>query len=234
MWQVAWSVFNDSFSLRHSDAWENGGVSSGAYISLNESNIAWASDRDQKFRNSENGTTGQNFPPFAYQRNRTCTDLPANKMQDCLNSTATPEAGWCYPGSGYCVEDEHFIVWMRSAGLPSFRKLWGTVNEPLMPGNYTVTVTNGVLSDGSYLNPSTEAEQTFLYPVSTFGGTKSLVLSTVSSIGGRNYFLGYAYLLVGVVCLVLALCFFIKHRMAPRELGTAPYVTWQKGVGKAS
>jgi hypothetical protein len=34
-----------------------------------------------------------------------------------------------------------------------------------MPGNYTVTVTNGVLSDGSYLNPSTEAEQTFLYPV---------------------------------------------------------------------
>ena len=109
MWQVAWSVFNDSFSLRHSDAWENGGVSSGAYISLNESNIAcasalarfqglhdspalpprhrWASDRDQKFRNSENGTTGQNFPPFAYQRNRTCTDLPANKMQERVAHT---------------------------------------------------------------------------------------------------------------------------------------------------
>ena len=46
----------------------------------------------------------------------------------------TPEAGWCYPGSGYCVEDEHFVVWMRAAGLPNFRKLWATIHDDLDPG----------------------------------------------------------------------------------------------------
>lgn len=66
---------------------------------------------------------------------------------------------------GACIYTNSLTLAADFAGLPSFRKLWGTVNEPLMPGNYTVTVTNGVLSDGSYLNPSTEAEQTFLYPV---------------------------------------------------------------------
>jgi hypothetical protein len=26
------------------------------------------------------------------------------------------------------MKDEHFIVWMRYAGLPTFRKLWGKVD----------------------------------------------------------------------------------------------------------
>lgn len=31
---------------------------------------------------------------------------------------------------------EHFIVWMRTAGLPSFRKLWGRIETQLQPGQY--------------------------------------------------------------------------------------------------
>ena len=27
------------------------------------------------------------------------------------------------------MEDEHFIVWMRPAGLPNFRKLWGRIEK---------------------------------------------------------------------------------------------------------
>lgn len=37
---------------------------------------------------------------------------------------------------------EHFIVWMRTAGLPNFRKLWGRINETLQPGNYTINIVN--------------------------------------------------------------------------------------------
>ena len=36
------------------------------------------------------------------------------------------------------VEDEHFIVWMRTAAFPSFRKLWGKIDEDLKKGTYTV------------------------------------------------------------------------------------------------
>ena len=37
-------------------------------------------------------------------------------------------------------ENEHFIVWMRTSGLPNFKKLWGVINQDLAPGNYTLHV----------------------------------------------------------------------------------------------
>ena len=221
---VAWSAFNDSFAI--SDA-------AGNAIALNETGIAWPSDLGNKFSNAENGTTGLNFPLFAQWRQATCAQLPTAAQRDaCAASPATPDAGWCYPGSGYCVEDEHFVVWMRAAGLPNFRKLYGTVETRLEPGTYTLRITNGQAvtlgGDTTYTNPATGVAQRFLYPVSSFGGTKSIVLSTTSWMGGRNFFLGYAYVVVGVVCIVLALCFCLKYGMSPRDLGDAAYITWQK------
>jgi len=36
---------------------------------------------------------------------------------------------------------EHFIVWMRTAGLPNFRKLWGKIEEnKITPGEYELTI----------------------------------------------------------------------------------------------
>lgn len=56
------------------------------------------------------------------------------------------------------IEQEHFIVWMRTAGLPNFRKLWGKLNDctglpneaagctpkdrDLEKGTYTVKIQN--------------------------------------------------------------------------------------------
>ena len=37
---------------------------------------------------------------------------------------------------------EHFIVWMRTSGLPSFRKLWGKINQTLVEGNYQMLIDN--------------------------------------------------------------------------------------------
>ena len=49
------------------------------------------------------------------------------------------------------------------------------------------------------------------YPVKAFSGRKKLIISTVSWIGGRNNFLGIAYIVVGVICILLALIFLIIH-----------------------
>ena len=64
----------------------------------------------------------------------------------------------------------HFIVWMRTAGLPNFRKLWGEIKEDLQKGDYTLAIANE-------------------YDVSSFAGSKYFVLSTTNLLGGTNYFL---------------------------------------------
>lgn len=215
---VAYSVFNDSFALHDKN---------GVMIALNESGIAWPSDLQYKFKNSDNGTTGQNFPQFAHWRASSCAQLPTAAQRTACDAAGLPEAGWCYPGSGYCVEDEHFVVWMRAAGLPSFRKLYARIETEIPAGTYTVRVSNGQLdaATGSYVSAASGgALQTFLYPVSSFGGTKAVVLSTTTWIGGRNLFLGYAYVIVGVVCVVLAICFLVKQRLTQRALGDADYI----------
>ena len=33
------------------------------------------------------------------------------------------------------MQDEHFIVWMRAATLPTFRKLYGHIDQTLEPGD---------------------------------------------------------------------------------------------------
>ena len=206
---------------------------------------------------------GLNFPPFAYWRSsclvnpnlmqggiflpdsNATQDVPAEVRQRCFDmQLALPGVGWCYPGSGYCTEDRHFIVWMRTAGLPSFRKLFAAINTPLEAGTYSVQVTNGInalpnsteRTGQTYFNfgalngsaGSLPTVQKFLYPVGSFGGSKSVVLSTTTWIGGKNLFLGYAYLVVGAICIVLAICFFVKSRCSPRDPGSAPFVSWNR------
>ena len=109
---------------------------------------------------------------------------------------------------------------MRTAGLPSFRKLYTKIDQTLPKGEYEVEVYNGRLHPSGAKEPSaagqtlwnygTGAAQTSLFPVHGFGGGKSVVLSTMSFMGGKNPFLGVAYVVVGAVCLALALLFFIK------------------------
>jgi len=43
------------------------------------------------------------------------------------------------PIAGTVQQDEHFIVWMRTAALSTFRKLWGVLRSDI-PAGAVVTV----------------------------------------------------------------------------------------------
>ena len=78
---------------------------------------------------------------------------------------------------------------MRTAGLPNFRKLWGRIETTLEPGKYELIITN---SSSLYLIIFYQD-----YDVNSFGGTKSVILSTSGAFGGKNIFLGVTYFIVG-------------------------------------
>jgi hypothetical protein len=106
-------------------------------------------------------------------------------------------------------QDEDFIVWMRTAGLPNFKKLYRIIDQDLPPGNYSVIIESR-------------------YDVSMFSGQKWVMLSTTSWIGGKNPFLGWAYISVGIVCFLLGIIFGLKHKLSPRKLGDPSNLDWTK------
>lgn len=96
---------------------------------------------------------------------------------------------------------QHLQNWMRTAALPQFFKLYAT--------NTTTT-----LSSGTY-----EIQIALNYPVTVYGGTKSLVITTNSILGGRNMSLGIIYFIVAVLCLVCGVVFFLQYLIKPRRIG---------------
>ncbi|WVQ65545.1 uncharacterized protein L199_003722 [Kwoniella botswanensis] len=131
-------------------------------------------------------------------------------------SDVLPPPNWArrYP-DGYTefpnlYEDEHFQIWMRIAALPTFRKLWARNDDEVMTqGRYRVS---------AYMN----------YPVKQFTGTKSIVISTVSWIGGKQPFLGWAYIAAAILCVVLAIAGLIRHLVKPRKLGDMSLLSWNQ------
>lgn len=87
---------------------------------------------------------------------------------------------------------------MRTAALPTFRKLYGKIEVDLQRDEIiNVTLGNN-------------------YNTYSFSGKKKLVLSTTSWLGGKNDFVGIAYLTVGGLCFFLALVFLVIYLIKPR------------------
>lgn len=129
---------------------------------------------------------------------------------DPATMTREAESGITMPENA----TEDFIVWMRTAGLPTFKKLRYKILTDLKKGDVlTFNITNNF---------------------DIFDGNKYVVLSTASWLGGKNLFLGLAYIVVGALCLLLALVFLIKHCVSPRPLGDMAYFNWSGSAGKTN
>ncbi|EPY53119.1 CDC50 domain-containing protein [Schizosaccharomyces cryophilus OY26] len=103
---------------------------------------------------------------------------------------------------------EELQVWMRTAGLPTFSKLAKRNDKDhLTPGTYEISI-------GLH------------FPVKEYDGTKSIVLTTRSALGGKNPFLGIAYIVVSVVSVVLGTLFTLRHFIRPRKLADHRYLNW--------
>mmetsp|Transcript_69521 Transcript_69521/g.81165 ORF Transcript_69521/g.81165 Transcript_69521/m.81165 type:complete len:307 (+) Transcript_69521:45-965(+) len=89
------------------------------------------------------------------------------------------------------VTNEHFMVWMRPAGLPNFRKLWGRIEQDITPGTYTLTIVNN-------------------YDATVFSGQKSLIFQTVNAFGGKNILLTVCYFIAAGVSLIVFLYFCVR------------------------
>lgn len=172
---IANSLFNDTFVLSLN----------GVAISVLKTGIAWETDHDQKFNN----------PP------------PPDDLTKAFSSFAQPffwqkRVEELDPDniSNNGFENEAFIVWMRTAAFPTFRKLYGRIPRGLTSGNYSFEID-------------------YNYPVTSFDGKKRIILSTTSWVGGKNDFLGIAYLVVGSLCCVVGLSLCIVHHVTKKSLG---------------
>lgn len=112
---------------------------------------------------------------------------------------------------------EEFQNWMSAAGLPNFSKL--ALRNPdkdavLEPGIYEVLIN-------------------MHWPVQMFNGHKYIYISTRSAIGGKNIFLGVAWMVGGGLCFLLAIALLVVNMVKPRKPGDPNLLLWNKqAVGK--
>uniref|UniRef100_A0A0E0K814 ALA-interacting subunit n=1 Tax=Oryza punctata TaxID=4537 RepID=A0A0E0K814_ORYPU len=141
-------------------------------IKVNKKDIAWKSDKTDKF--------GSDIYPSNFQKGSL---IGGAKLNESIPLS----------------EQEDLIVWMRTAALPTFRKLYGRIETDIMANDQlTVVIQNN-------------------YNTYSFGGSKALVLSTTSWIGGKNNFIGVAYLTIGGLCIFLAVGFVVLlYMVKPR------------------
>jgi len=184
---IANSVFNDTFSNLTLLNPPSGASST---YNFTEKGIAWPGEA-KKYSQTLAYNLSEIIPPpnwAARFPNNYTTDQPPPNFHD----------------------DEHFQNWMRTAGLPTFTKLYGRNDQDdLIQGRYEIIIDMN-------------------YPVRSYSGTKSIVISTVSWIGGKNPFLGWAYVAASALFVALSVAGTIRHVMKPRRLGDMSLLSWNQ------
>ncbi|KAI6192258.1 Protein CBR-CHAT-1 [Aphelenchoides bicaudatus] len=174
---IANSMFNDTFELVSLRDDKN--------VPFSINGVIWEIDKDVKFRNPEPKEGGDLCSAFEGY-----LPPPNWKKHPCELDKENPD------NNGFRNVD--FIVWMRTAALPSFKKLYRLLDRKqgyesgLPAGSYKLKIENN-------------------YPVSDFNGRKHFIISTTSWTGGKNNFLGIAYIVIGCICVMLGAVFSFIH-----------------------
>lgn len=138
------------------------------------------------------------------------------KLFKPLNSQYTTGYEWFINGSktkyfpdgnSYMVDfpdnitNPHFIVWMRTASLPTVIKTYKTCRNCEIPaGKHIIIIKN-------------------YFPTYNFQGTKSVIIAQATKLGTKNRFLGIVYMACGSVCVACATILLISQLAFPRQLG---------------
>ena len=212
------TFFNDVFKL------VEGRDADGFNLTMLEKGIAWQSDLDYAFAQPDgfrsalcpqNGTvcdksccTGVDTEGEYAGLEWSCDEPYKVKEDECYryfypNDNTTQYLHETYKGIISPLEgvtNEHFVVWMRTATQPTFRKLYGWIDQPIRKGERLVF------------------EVTLNYVVSRFRGSKSLIVSTNNIFGGENPYLGPSFYWIGFYCLLAGTFFAVKQLVSPRKL----------------
>ncbi|RCH85041.1 hypothetical protein CU097_000500, partial [Rhizopus azygosporus] len=145
-------------------------------------------------------------PSISYKFQRTNIAWPSDKQKyhptTYSISSIVPPINWAnrYPNGTYTQDYpppdlsnmERLMIWMHVAALPDFRKLWARNDRDSLASDH--------------------------FDTTPYGGTKWLVISTTSPLGGKNPFLGIIYMTVGGIILLLGILFTLRHYLRPRQL----------------
>lgn len=198
---IANSMFNDTFTnLNASNPSQNEG-SSDVY-EMTTDGTSWAHEGDlygkTKYKPSEV------VPPPNWQ------DQYINGSYDSLTELPNLHT-W-----------EAFQVWMRTAGLPTFSKLaQRNDKDVLKAGTYRLKIYDRKLTHSTRHLAS---NMSVGFPVQAYSGTKSILISTRTVMGGKNPFLGIAYIVVGGLCILLGAVFLATHLIKPRSVTPTLFV----------
>lgn len=118
----------------------------------------------------------------------TYPQIPKEKSDDITRSN--------YYGGG--VMDEHFIVWMRLAGVPHFRKLYGRLEGRTFKKGDTLTF---------HIQSNFE--------LSSFKGRKGIVIATDNFIGGKNVGMCVTFGVATLLCVAMVVAIQIVKRVCP-------------------